>query len=172
MSDLSLKDLQSRMFMAWCLAELKGVKEPDSFAIGAGERSFVHKMLSKKMEVFETGINVPVYLSVILELGLSGNPGLVQIVLAEIIMGCHISSLPYTITPDDFTRTFPLLFPCSDDVGFMEEYEKKWDAQKCERANPGEGDNRVDIPQYWEDIVQHAMRYANLGKREAGHDEG
>lgn len=158
------KDLTARLFVQWMMEPvMPGQKKPEFLEYGE-EQSFIHKVLAKKMEAFNTGIIVPVQLSLILDIGTESNPGLSQIVLVDIIKHSQIDSLPYTIKSEDFVRVFPFNFPDVDDKAFMDKYQAMWNAQKREVNNSGksvqqwQSDNLVDTPEYWAEIVKEAQR--------------
>lgn len=117
--------------------------------------SFICQVLNKRMKAFNTGIIIPDYLSLMIELCTNSNPGQSLMILAEIL-----EKLPkpvadgYVITPEDFIRVYTNKFPIVwwyEDIN--DRLNKRWNEQKVVPAHPLQTDNACGEPEYWNKLL-------------------
>ena len=147
------QELASKIYILWCADETKLAKEQKKpFTEEDLKGDFCYEVLKKKLTVFNVPIEVNAYLYSILSLCAYGNPGVVQLLMIDILKNIYERkgkiSKGYKITSDDFAFTFETM-PSMDKKEIEEEYHKKWDEQKIPRKNAFEVDNKVDTQEYW-----------------------
>lgn len=127
------------------------------------ERSFVTKVLSKKLDAFDIDVHIPSYLYMLISVCSDENPGKAQLILKELLTsiknrkGAGIEK-GYVITVSDFVDCFVESFPITGIPAIAKKYQKMWDEQKKERGNdmrnyPAFSDNKCDTPEYWMEVM-------------------
>ena len=120
------------------------------------DKSYVGKILKKKMEVMHCPIEITDAVYLVLDICSNSSPGLSQILLHDLL--CHAHKRKYTkIGIEEFSLIYPMDFPIvMDDYDEYTEFGKticeKWDAQK-EYPEHGVSYNRVDTLEYWQDVI-------------------
>lgn len=147
-------EMACKILMAWRIVENK-----NEVICGEGDDlyddSFICKVLTKKMQAFQTGIKVPNLLSVLLEVCTDANPGQSQLLLADIIRELP-KPIPeeYTITTDDFTTAFKDLMPVVSRYKEVEErLANEWKEQKFPMDTKTFADNGVDTREWWMEVL-------------------
>ena len=152
-----IKDLCAMVFIKW--HEL-GAQRNEEIHDMIMENSFTAKILTKKFETFDVGIELP---DELLLLGLfSGeNPGLVQAILMDLLQSIKDkkgSPIPrgYEITPSDVVGAFPLRWPILKDPEIYNEYISKYDATIKDKATDSNGNkiNACDTKEFWLQVME------------------
>lgn len=109
-------------------------------------RSFIARMIRKKMEVFDVPVQIPDKILMLIELCTDSNPGYSQVMLKEIIGKNAVRDK--VLSGVDFAMAYPMAFPILE-KGFSDYFEKLWDAQKDEL-----GRNRCDTVEWWTECFE------------------
>ena len=127
------------------------------------ERSFVTKVLSKKLDAFDINVHIPSYLYMLISVCSDENPGNAQLILKELLTsiknrkGAGIEK-GYVITVSDFVDCFVESFPITGIPAIAKKYQKMWDEQKIGRGAQYESDvnlsdNKCDTEYYWKEVM-------------------
>lgn len=146
-----LTELCSKVFISWNLVERNA--ERNGVPIKSNEeynsKSFIAKVLRKKMEVFEVPVNIPDHMLVLIELCTEGNPGIAQLMLKEVLSRIPNLKPDYTIQSTDFARVYCVDFPIVEIPQWREYFEKLWGAQKDSNGN-----NMCDTVEWWTEVFK------------------
>lgn len=117
------------------------------------KKMFIPSILLRKFEVFKIDIVLPDPLLLLLDICSCSNPGLVQLILMDILENIKTrqGSIPkgYVIKPQDFALTFPMQFPIIMIPEVCEKYNKKWDNEvKTKECN------LCDTPEWWLKVME------------------
>jgi len=125
------------------------------------KNSFTAKILTKKFEAFDVGIELPDELLLLLGLFSGENPGLVQAILMDLLQSIKDkkgSPIPrgYEITPSDVVGAFPLRWPILKDPEIYNEYISKYDATIKDKATDSNGNkfNACDTKEFWLQVME------------------
>jgi hypothetical protein len=139
------ENMLSHAFILWGMSEVEG---KEAYHGEYAEQSFIVKMFRKKFEVFNIDIVLPEGSLMVIDICTSGNPGMSQVIVKEILENIPNLKAGHTVTTEDFARVHAMRFPTLSDPRVMEKYEKLWIDQKSR------GNNRVDTPEYWLEIFK------------------
>ncbi len=146
------KELCSKLLISWFTREKSGY----DMSIHDSEiaNTFIAKMLIKKFDVFDVDIVLPDELILMLDLCCDLNPGIVQIVLADLLgnISKRLEGIPkgHIINTNDFTLCFSNSFPIMNIESINSKYKEMWDNQKkIGKAGLFESDNLCDTSEYW-----------------------
>lgn len=143
-----------KIFIVWTVMEKRG----DNMAVHDEDMNglFTARMISRKFETFDVDIVLPDMLLMMLDLCVSGNPGMFQIVLKDLLNSIKQRKGPipngYIITSEDFAMCFVDSFPILDIKKVEEKYTKMWQEQKRETEAWGT-DNLCDTKEWWKEVI-------------------
>lgn len=151
------KDICSKIFIQWFFEEKEdpsmSYREKDKEII---EHCFIAKVLLKKFEAFDIKIHLPVHLLLILSLCTNDNPGMVQVILKDLLLSIKKRKGPipegYVIKQMDFAFAFPTSFPFIDDPVIYDKYLKLWDGQKYWKDEWEH--NACDTVEWWKEVIK------------------
>lgn len=147
-------ELCGTMLMSWLM---NGEKNDESFHNELLEKSFVSKILLKKFDTFGIDIKLPDELLFLLSLCSNENPGLVQVILMDLLKNIKSAQGPipkgYKITASDFANAFPMEFPIIENEKIYNKYVEKFDAIKIIDDN-GCPVNLCDTKEWWMRVMQ------------------
>ena len=143
-------ELCSQLFITWLMHEQnnKDMKIRDK-ELGS---TFIFQVIHKKFDVFGIEIVLPDELLAIITTCTNSNPGQSQVLLKYLLEDIKKRKGPipkgYVITADDFSFAFQTRFPILHEYKDLnEKFQKMWNAQKKEKTNPFDSDNKCDTPQ-------------------------
>ena len=152
-----IEDLCAMVFIKWHIGAQHDEKTHDMIM----KNSFTAKILTKKFEAFDIGINLPDELLLILGTCSGENPGLVQAILMDLLQSIKDkkgSPIPrgYEITPSDVVGAFPLRWPILKDPEIYNEYLSKYDATIKDKATDSNGNkfNACDTKEFWLQVME------------------
>ena len=152
-----IEDLCAMVFIKWHIGAQHDEKTHDMIM----KNSFTAKILTKKFEAFDIGINLPDELLLILGTCSGENPGLVQAILMDLLQSIKDkkgSPIPrgYEITPSDVVGAFPLRWPILEDPEIYNEYISKYDATIKDKATDSNGNkiNACDTKEFWLQVME------------------
>ena len=152
-----IEDLCAMVFIKWHIGAQHDEKTHDMIM----KNSFTAKILTKKFEAFDIGINLPDELLLILGTCSGENPGLVQAILMDLLQSIKDkkgSPIPrgYEITPSDVVGAFPLRWPILKDPEIYNEYISKYDATIKDKATDSNGNkiNACDTKEFWLQVME------------------
>lgn len=152
-----IEDLCAMVFIKWHIGAQHDEKTHDMIM----KNSFTAKILTKKFEAFDIGINLPDELLLILGTCSGENPGLVQAILMDLLQSIKDkkgSPIPrgYEITPSDVAGAFPLRWPILKDPEIYNEYVSKYDATIKDKATDSNGNkfNACDTKEFWLQVME------------------
>ena len=152
-----IEDLCAMVFIKWHIGAQHDEKTHDMIM----KNSFTAKILTKKFEAFDIGINLPDELLLILGTCSGENPGLVQAILMDLLQSIKDkkgSPIPrgYEITPSDVVGAFPLRWPILKDPEIYNEYISKYDATIKNKATDSNGNkiNACDTKEFWLQVME------------------
>lgn len=152
-----IEDLCAMVFIKWHIGAQHDEKTHDMIM----KNSFTAKILTKKFEAFDIGINLPDELLLILGTCSGENPGLVQVILMDLLQSIKDkkgSPIPrgYEITPSDVAGAFPLRWPILKDPEIYNEYVSKYDATIKDKATDSNGNkiNACDTKEFWLQVME------------------
>ena len=139
-----MNNLCSKVYLVWLMGG-KEIEVPDEL--------FTPKIIKKKFEVFNIDIKLPSYLLVILDICSESNPGLVQVILMDLLEDIKNRKGPipkgYEVSPDDFSYAFPMKFPIITDKEIYNKYLEKFD-----REVKTPNGNLCDTPEWWLKVME------------------
>lgn len=153
-----IEDLCAMVFIKWYKVGARRDEEMHNIIM---ENSFTAKILTKKFETFDIGIELPDELLLILGTCSGENPGLVQVILMDLLQSIKDkkgSPIPrgYEITPSDVVGAFPLRWPILEDPEIYNEYISKYDATIKDKATDSNGNkiNACDTKEFWLQVME------------------
>lgn len=124
------------------------------------KNSFTAKILTKKFEAFDVGIELPDELLLLLGLFSGENPGLVQAILMDLLQSIKDKKGPiprgYEITPLDVASAFPFEWPILEDPEIFNEYLSKYDNTIKNKATDSHGNkiNAYNTKEFWLQVME------------------
>lgn len=122
------------------------------------KNSFTAKILTKKFEAFNVGIELPDELLLLLGLFSGENPGLVQFILMDLLQSIKDKKglIPrgYEITPLDVASAFPFKWPILEDPEIFNKYLSD-DIIKNKATDSN--DNKInvcDTKEFWMQVME------------------
>ena len=152
--NLSTLEMCACLYANWAI---NGDKNDESFHNDLLENSFISKMLLKKFDVFDINIRMPDELLLLLSLCSNENPGLVQVILMDLLQSIKNNlgkKIPkgYKISSLDFAKAFPNEFPIIENESIYKKYIENFDSIKTTY-------NEVklklcDTKEWWMQVIQ------------------
>lgn len=150
-------ELCSKLLIAWSLQEQK--KKDMTIHDKELSNTFIFQVISKKFDIFGIDIVLPDELIAIIDVCTNSNPGQSQILIKYLLENIKSRKGPipkgYVVTAEDFAFTFQRRFPILHEYSDLnEKFQKLWDAQKKERINVFDSDNKCDTPKWWLEVME------------------
>lgn len=141
------EELVLKVFILWGMAEKSNNVKFDDEEFH--DLSFVYKVLSRKLKVFNIDIKVPDYLYMLIDICVDSNPLKCQLVLHNIMMRIpNLKSMPgYVIKVNDFIRAYEGIFPIMAYPNLDKEYFRIAGLIKHE------GRYACDLPSFWDQEI-------------------
>lgn len=155
------EELVSKVFLVWGMEERSGKVcfHDEEYH----KESFIYKVLSKKLDVFQIDVKVPDSLYMIIDICVDGNPLKCQMILHNILMNIpNLKSKPgYIITTQDLLRVYTDLFPIMAYPKLDDEYYKLAQNFKFDERYA------CDNPKFWDqDVWLKALGYSEESEEE------
>ena len=161
MDNKEVKEIEKLCAMVFIKWHEVGARRDEEMHNIIMENSFTAKILTKKFEAFDVGIELPDELLLLLGLFSVENPGLVQAILMDLLQSIKDkkgSPIPrgYEITPSDVVGAFPLRWPILKDPEIYNEYISKYDATIKDKATDSNGNkfNACDTKEFWLQVME------------------
>lgn len=139
-----------RIYSHWVLESLSNPEKCSTRTPELFEKSFICKVLDKRLEAFSIDVKVPDYLILIIELCTEGNPGQSLMILSEILENIPHLKSGHIIEPMDFARVYKDKFPVVRVYPEMNSrLQDRWSSQKITPRESLDSDNQCDYPEYW-----------------------
>lgn len=161
MNNEEVKEIEKLCAMVFIKWHETGAQRNEEMHNMIMENSFTAKILTKKFEAFDIGIDLPDELLLILGTCSGENPGLVQAILMDLLQSIKDkkgSPIPrgYEITPSDVAEAFPFRWPILEDPEIYNEYVSKYDATIKDKATDSNGNkfNACDTKEFWLQVME------------------
>lgn len=161
MNNKEVKKLQGLCAQAFIVWDMLGTQHDEEMHKMVMENSFTAKILTKKFEAFDIGITLPDELLMILGTCSGENPGLVQVILMDLLQSIKDKKgapIPrgYEITPHDVVNAFPFEWPILEDPEIYNRYVSKYDATIKDKATDKNGNkiNACDTKEFWLQVME------------------
>lgn len=151
-------ELMSKAFITWTLSDLQGVKIDILNPYDSEYQQKLPTSCIATLRVNHFGIQIPVFMAMIHEIGNDGRPGVGIMMMAHALKNIaenkYNGKLPegYIVTPEDYASVFPFGFMDVHETKWLQMLEELWDKQK-----DAHGKNRVDGLEYWQEFMPPAV---------------
>lgn len=160
MDNKELKETTKLCFIVFAKWHKFGAQHDEETHNMIVENSFTAKILTKKFEAFDVGIELPDELLLLLGLFSGENPGLVQTILMDLLQSIKDKKGPiprgYEITSLDVASAFPFKWPILEDSEIFNEYLSKYDNTIKNKATDNHGNkiNACDTKEFWMQVME------------------
>ena len=138
----------SMAFLNWIIEERNSKDAILKLVPDYEDSSCIAKMIRSKFKVLRIPLDIPDYLLAIIEMCTNYNPGVSQVMLKEILSNIKDLKQNYSITTEDFSRTYEE-FPIVDNPKWESHFNELWDKQKS-----SDGSNLCDTREWWMEVFK------------------